>query len=83
MTATEPATQSKSGAGDPVQRLHSIVDVLQRHIDSCERVGLDTLAANLTGLQFELATIAGDMSRARKAESFPGRTVITGETQRT
>jgi len=46
MTAPEPATQSKSRlSGDPVQRLHSIVDALQRHIDSCAQAAQAAQAA--------------------------------------
>ena len=52
----------------PAERLRSLVNALQRHIDAAELLGLDTLAANLTAMQLELATVAGDLARAREAK---------------
>ena len=53
----------------PDERLRNLVNIMQRHIDAAELLGLDTLAGNLTALQMELATIAGDMRREREKPS--------------
>ena len=48
------------------ERLRSLANRLQRYIDAAELLGLDTLAAALVAMRLELATISGDMRRARE-----------------